>query len=59
MSIPVIIRTGETHVTATLSDLKLETQGETLKPQFYINRSGNISLYGDILHNLFPNGKGV
>jgi hypothetical protein len=34
-SIPVIIRTGETHVTATLSDLKLETQGETLKPQFY------------------------
>jgi hypothetical protein len=35
MSIPVIIRTGETHVTATLSDLKLETQGETLKPQFY------------------------
>jgi hypothetical protein len=59
MSIPVIIRTGETHVTATLSDLKLETQGETLKNlSFTINRSGNISLYGDILVQFVPeNGK--
>ncbi len=50
VSIPVIIRTGAVHVTATLTNLELLNQhqetGNTLK--FTINRTGNISLYGDI-----------
>lgn len=55
MSIPVIIRTGETDVTASLSDLKLETQDQTAQNlSFTVNRTGNISLYGDILVQFFP-----
>jgi hypothetical protein len=54
MSIPVIIRTGETTVTATLSDLKREKQGEIPNLSFTINRTGNISLYGDILVQFIP-----
>lgn len=54
MSIPVIIRTGETNVTVTISDLKVETQDQTQKLSFTINRAGNISLYGDILVRFVP-----
>lgn len=55
MSIPIIIRTGETDVTATISDLKLETQDETVQNlSFIINRLGNISLYGDIRVQFIP-----
>lgn len=55
MSIPVIIRTGQTDVSTTLSDLKLETQDqETYNFSFSINRTGNISLYGDIKVQFIP-----
>ena len=55
MSIPVIIRTGETNASATLSDLKLETQVGTYQNlNLNINRSGNISLYGDLQVEFIP-----
>jgi hypothetical protein len=50
MSIPVIIRTGDTNVSSTLSNLKVEMLEESIQNlSFTINRIGNISLYGDIL----------
>jgi hypothetical protein len=59
MSIPVIIRTGETKVTASLTNLKLESNDQTKQNlSFNINRIGNISLYGDIRVQFIPeNGK--
>ena len=55
MSIPVIIRTGETGVTASLSDLQLESKDQTKQNlSFNINRTGNISLYGDIRVQFIP-----
>lgn len=49
ISIPIIIRTGEVHVTSSLSDLRLEIQQDTIvNLKFAIQRSGNISIYGDI-----------
>ncbi len=55
LSIPIIIRSGEVNVSATLSDLKLEIQGE--KEQILkltINRTGNISIYGNITVEYIP-----
>jgi len=49
VSIPVIIRAGPVHVSVMLSNLELispQDNQQTLK--LTINRSGNISLYGDI-----------
>jgi hypothetical protein len=55
MSIPVIIRTGETEVTASLSDLQIESKDQTEQDlSFTINRMGNISLYGDIRVQFIP-----
>lgn len=55
MSIPIIIRTGEVSVSASLSNIKLETSANnTQNLLFTINRIGNISLYGDISIQLFP-----
>lgn len=55
MSIPVIIRSGQTDVSATLSDLKLDTQDQAVYNfSFTINRTGNISLYGDIKVQFIP-----
>lgn len=55
MSIPVIIRTGETDVTATFSNLKLQTLDDKSQAlNFTINRKGNISLYGDIVVEFIP-----
>jgi hypothetical protein len=55
MSIPVIIRTGETEVTASLTDLKLDSKDQTKQNlSFNINRVGNISLYGDIRVQFIP-----
>lgn len=48
MSIPIIIRTGEVAVSASLSDLKLETAANNQQNlSFTVHRVGNISLYGD------------
>jgi hypothetical protein len=55
ISIPVIIRTGELSVSSTLSDIKLETSEDTIQIlKFVINRTGNISVYGDIIIEYIP-----
>jgi len=59
ITIPVIIRSGAVNVSATLSDLKLEIHQDTLQYiSLIINRTGNISLYGDItIQYVPPQGK--
>lgn len=55
MSIPIIIRTGAVNVSATLSDLKLDSQQNTIQNlKLTIHRTGNISLYGDIIIQYIP-----
>ena len=55
MSIPIIIRNGAVNVSASLSDLKMETQQDTIQNlKLTINRTGNISIYGDITIEYFP-----
>ncbi|MEI7513524.1 MAG: hypothetical protein WCJ74_02805, partial [bacterium] len=42
-------------VTSTLSDLKLETQQDTIHDlKLTIKRSGNISIYGDLIVQFVP-----
>ena len=50
ITIPVIIRVGESTTKTNLTDVKLEIINDT-KPrlQFAFNRTGNMSVYGDIL----------
>lgn len=55
MSIPIIIRTGEVSVSASISNPKLETTADNFQNLlFTINRVGNISLYGDISIQFIP-----
>ena len=55
MSIPIIIRCGVVNVSATLSDLKLGIQHDTVQTlKLTINRTGNISIYGDIITEYIP-----
>ena len=55
VSIPIIIRTGEVSVSATLSNLELlPLQGTTQNMKLTINRKGNISTYGDITVQYIP-----
>lgn len=55
MSIPIIIRTGEVTVSATISNPTLETTtNNTQNLLFTINRVGNISLFGDISIQFIP-----
>jgi hypothetical protein len=55
LSIPVIIRSGSVNVISDLKDLKLETPKETAQTlKLTINRTGNISVYGDILVEFIP-----
>ncbi len=59
ISIPVLIRSGQVNVNATLSDIKLVTQQDTmLFLKLTINRTGNISVYGDIKVE-YTNAKGA
>ena len=49
ITIPVIIRIGALSVSATLSDLKLETKEDTIQNlKLTINRMGNISINGKL-----------
>jgi len=50
ISIATIIRVGETNVSAGMSNAKFTAATKTVDPYvtFTINRSGNISLYGDV-----------
>jgi len=54
ISIPVIIRSGEVKVTSDLSDIRIEMQDTTANLKFVINRTGNISIYGDIVAEYVP-----
>jgi len=55
LSIPVIIRTGAVNVQASLSDLKIDTRQEAMQTlSLTINRTGNISVYGDIIVEYIP-----
>jgi hypothetical protein len=50
LSIPVIIRTNDVKVSTTLTGLELENPPESSPLiKFTINRTGNISTYGDII----------
>jgi hypothetical protein len=61
LCIPIIIRTGDAKVNITLSDLKLEKKPElTNWLKLTLNRSGNISTYGDIIVEYLPaKGKAI
>jgi len=55
VSIPIIIRTGEVSVSASLSNLELlPLLGTTQNIKLTINRTGNISTYGDITVTYIP-----
>ena len=55
LSIPVIIRSGAVNVSAALSNLKLDIgQGIEQILTLTINRTGNISIYGDIIIEYSP-----
>ena len=50
ITIPVIIRVGESTTKVNLSDVKLEIINDTIpRLQFAFNRTGNMSVYGDIV----------
>lgn len=58
ITIPVIIRNGESSVTISLSDLKLEMTNESPVLSLYFNRTGNMSVFGDIaVDYISPQGK--
>ena len=61
MSIPVIIRSGIVNVSSTLSDLSIGTQPNLEQYlKLAINRTGNISIYGDIVIEFIPTqGKSI
>jgi hypothetical protein len=55
ITIPVIIRTGNTNVNITMSDLKLVKQQDSIQSlELILNRSGNISTHGDIKIEYIP-----
>lgn len=59
ITIPVIIRVGESMTKVTLSDLALEQPNDTTnRLKIIFNRTGNMSVYGDItVEHVAPNGK--
>lgn len=58
ISIPTIIRNGQSTTSVELSDLKLDTTGDAPVLTTTINRSGNMSVYGalEVVH-ISPDGK--
>lgn len=59
ITIPVIIRVGETSAKVTLSDLSFQILNDTLpRLNLAFNRTGNISVYGDLeITYVSPAGK--
>jgi len=50
ITIPVIIRVGESTMKVSLTDLKMNIINDTIPVlQFAFNRTGNMSVYGDII----------
>ena len=55
VSIPIIVRVGDVNVSVTLSNLELmPLHGNTQNMKLTINRTGNISTYGDITVQYVP-----
>jgi hypothetical protein len=55
ISIPVIIRTGTVNVSSTLTNLELDSpNGVTQILKLTLNRTGNISIYGNITVQYIP-----
>ena len=55
LSIPIIIRSGDVNISAALSDLKIETRQDSIQVlKLTLNRSGNISIYGNIIAEYIP-----
>ena len=59
ISMPVIIRVGETKAAVTMSNVSFSSEGDTIPAvQMTFNREGNISVYGDVrVDYLFPTGE--
>ena len=59
ITIPVIIRVGESNTKVTLTDLKLEIVNDTIpRIKLVFNRTGNMSVYGDLaVDHISPQGK--
>lgn len=56
LSIPVIVRTGQTNASVAFTDLSLNKSAKTVS--FGLNRTGNASVYGDItVTHTAPDGK--
>lgn len=53
ISIPIIIRSGTVNASSSLSDLKIENK-ESPTLTFILNRTGNISVYGDLKVEYVP-----
>ena len=55
LSIPIIVRTGEVNVTSTISNLEIKMELDTIPYlYFYLNRKGNLSIYGSIIVDYYP-----
>ncbi len=59
ISIPVIIRRGESNAAASISQLQFHTEKDTIPTlDITFNRSGNMSVYGDVVvDHISTNGK--
>jgi len=59
ITIPVIIRVGESDTKVSFSDLKFEVIQDTINRLYLtFNRSGNMSVYGDIrVNHISPEGR--
>jgi P pilus assembly chaperone PapD len=57
ISIPIIIREGNSTTEISLDEVSLNTEGENPKLSLVINRSGNMSVYGNLTAiHIAPNG---
>lgn len=57
ITIPVIIRVGESNTTVNLSDISLEMADNQPVLNFTFNREGNMSVYGDLtVDHISPTG---
>lgn len=55
LSIPIIIRAGEVNVSSTLSNLKIQMEQDNIPYlKLTINRTGNISVYGNLVVEFVP-----
>lgn len=55
ISIPIIIRSGEVVAKASLSELKLDLQQDTIPYlKLTLNRTGNASIYGNVTIDYIP-----